>query len=222
MYNLHGTDCCFWGAFASALPGVGNVIGQQMANRQNRQESQRDRQFQGDQAARSMRFSERMRNTSWQAGVADMEAAGLNPALAYSQGGASSPMGAAGSGSRAQAGNIASEGISSALQSKRLNADIDLIKAQVNKTNKEAAVVEGRPGRALAPIVDVVEDIVSKVMTPGYVTGQAISSARGVENFRRKGGAAVQRIIDRGLARLRGQEQMAPTIGELIFRRRRK
>jgi len=68
---------------------------------------------------KQMEFQERMSSTAYQRATADMKAAGLNPMLAYQQGGASSPSGASYS-----IDNVAEGAISSALQARRLKSDL--------------------------------------------------------------------------------------------------
>lgn len=78
----------FGGPSGAALGGSigGMIAGQQGAADQNAANSA--------QAQRQMNFQERMSNTSWQRGMADMRAAGLNPIFAYKAGGASTLQGA--------------------------------------------------------------------------------------------------------------------------------
>lgn len=97
---MFGIDDAAIASFAaSAIGGLTGFFGQTSANKQNR-----------DIARDQMRFQERMSNTAWQRGVADMRAAGINPMLAFSQGPASSPV-----GSSANMQNSAA-GVSSALR----------------------------------------------------------------------------------------------------------
>lgn len=63
----------------------------------NMTEAEKARQFSAAQAKGQMDFQERMSNTQYQRAMSDMKAAGLNPMLAYAQGGAGAPGGAMGS-----------------------------------------------------------------------------------------------------------------------------
>lgn len=83
------------------------------------------------QADKNRDWQERMSNTAHQREVRDLTAAGLNPILSSSHGGASSP-----SGSTAQASSP--DVVSSALQAATLRGQLELQKAQVRDINSAA------------------------------------------------------------------------------------
>lgn len=84
------------------------------------------------QAEQAMAFEERMSNTAYQRAMADMKAAGLNPMLAYSKGGASTP-----SGFQARMENTQAQALNSAM----VASQIEMNKAQARKTSAEANVI---------------------------------------------------------------------------------
>jgi len=84
-----------------------------------------------------MAFQERMSGSAYQRGVEDMKKSGLNPMLAYSQGGASSPM-----GSMPQIQNAVGAGMSTAAQSSQVMQGIAQMVSTLAQTEKTSAEAE--------------------------------------------------------------------------------
>lgn len=138
-YNGGGT-----GSPSTGGPGAGyfqagaSIINQERTNQANAQQASKNRKFQGKEADENRAFQERMSNSAYQRQTEDMKMAGINPMLAFSAGGASTPNGSGVSGAQAHMENNIDSAISTALGVKRLKKDLKQADAEI-EARKSAA-----------------------------------------------------------------------------------
>lgn len=194
----------------AAIAGGASLLGGALGNRAARNESRRNR-----------RFQERMSSTAWQRGVADMEAAGLNPALAYGAGGASTP-----GGSMASQSDVVSPAVNSAMaanmQRKQLQAIDTAIKKDIMVTARERATANKEQTQAhLNESLERNADVQNRLIRLQVPWAEA--SAKAIERFPQAelfklimqsgGGALIGGITGLGSAALlrRGATQISKT-----------
>lgn len=114
--------------------GVAQYFGQREANQTNRQIAQGQIDFQRE-----------MSNTAYQRAVADMKLSGINPMLAYMQGGASSP-----SGAQTSVSDVVGPAVSSAIAASRLRSELAILSSQAETAKAAATKAKWEAGDAAA------------------------------------------------------------------------
>lgn len=132
------------GMFGQQSTNVANAKQAQQAEAFSAAEAEKARQFNASQADLNRQFQDKESSTAWQRGVADIKAAGLNPALAYGQGGASSPVGSTASssspsGQMARMDSSAGAGISSAVAAAQAIQSVETQAAQRDQIHAQTA-----------------------------------------------------------------------------------
>ncbi|AXH76088.1 MAG: DNA pilot protein [Microviridae sp.] len=133
------------GSLAGGLISSGGQQAQNSASQQFALQNMRENnQFSAEQARINRDFQERMSNSAYQRAMQDMRLAGLNPILAYQQGGAGTPGGAQGTASSAQGAqfNNAMEGVGHGVTSAAKGAgrmlELQQVQAQTANTMSQS------------------------------------------------------------------------------------
>lgn len=126
------------------ISSAGAAYGQSQTNATNLKIMRETNAFNQLEAQKNRDFQHFLSDTSYQRAVTDMKHAGLNPMLAYSNGGASTPVGSTASGVTTSVRSPISAAVSNALEAKTVMANVDKVKADTDVSKAQADLIRAQ------------------------------------------------------------------------------
>jgi hypothetical protein len=185
------------------IGGGASLIGGMFTNQAQANQAASAMAFSADQAEKQMEFQERMRETQYQTTVKDLMAAGLNPMLAYSQGGAGTPAGSAAVGQQATLRNPTEGLAASAAQIGNIQADLDLKTANTNESYMRADNISADTKLKLLQAPNVSQTL--KNLISEQLLNEARTTATNAEEAVKRNIAQIQRLGDIPEAKSKGK-----------------
>jgi len=185
------------------IGGGASLIGGMLTNQAQAKLAAGAQSFSAEQSEKQMDFQERMRETQYQTTVKDLMAAGLNPMLAYSQGGAGTPSGSAAIGQQATLRNPAEGLAASAAQLGNIQADLELKTANTNESYTRADNISADTKLKLLQAPNVSQTL--KNLISEQLLNEARTTATNAEEAVKRNIASIQRLGDIPEAKSKGK-----------------